>query len=257
MIELRPLVYQIQNRKPGVEDMAAMIALQSAAREVFQRTSCWRTDLTSTMVAGTSSLTLAPPSVTVGDETQTTEILRIIRMEYINGNVVNTLPTLPSTTYTAGTTVFDLATKASYSVSSSNTWVEKATVWVPIRERSAQVTDTLHYHATQSGPPTKYTERYGTANFDLIPDYTYAVQARVALSPLDHFEVVDLPHERELMLVEGAMAQLWEFGEAKPQMADRARGKFLMQLQNFGADVLATNGQALMPTSALVPRRWR
>lgn len=259
MIELRPLLYQIQQRKPDVLDLAGMVALQSAAREVLQRTNCWRIDVDGTLTAGAASTAITAPNQTVNSETQTVEVLQIIRLEIVKDTTVASLPALPNALYPAGKVVYDLTTHASY-CSSGTAWVARDTVWYPMRERSAQVMDAMPYHPSQTGMPTKYMERHGTAFFDLLPDYAYAFKARVSMSPLDHFESVELMHtpEAELMLVEGAMAQLWEYGEkANPKMADRAREKFLMKLQNYGADVLATNGQAILPPSALTPRRWR
>jgi hypothetical protein len=139
-------------------------------------------------------------------------------------------------------------------------------VWYALRLNSTLTVENNQNSVDQSGVympyalPRKYSELDGLVTFDAAPDQAYPYKARVAVWPTEgsYFESVPIPEDFKMMLVEGAMAILWEFGDTRdPRLADRAGMAYENHLRNFGAHVWTTGGEAKFTKVSLSPYRRR
>ena len=212
MIDLRPLLYTLTAHRPDLEEIQAMVELQAVAKEIAQRTHCWTEILADNLTVGSDVVDLADWDTILGTETITLTPLAVRALKLKTGGTWRSLWGVP-----------DLTGRA------SGRFFEKA-----------------------NGMPSRYQDAHGKFILDTLPDQAYAYQARVAVAPVGHFEVVDFPFEATEILTHGALSRLmmWPGTGLNPQLAQYHRTHYLMGLQGLGMALYAPSGTSVLPSGA-------
>jgi hypothetical protein len=215
-ISLRPLLYNVQGYRPDLVEMMVMDAIQETASDVLRRSYAWDALASGTLStsSNTQTLSVSPVSLTLDDGSVTPTIavkpIRIKRFELSLDN---------------GTSYLSLSIQP-------NIFDDK---------RTSEVTVT--------GVPGLCYDQHGKAVLNAIPAATYTYRAKVAVTPTDWFEFIDLPSEYKTMITSGAIAKvLASPGEAMDlNKAQAFEADFRARFREFLSDHMALDGMVRLP----------